>query len=303
MIQVTRLSTLTGHEGPVYALERSHRPGYFFSGGSDRMVVEWPVDEQEQPKAIVHVGAIIYSMRLVAESMTLLIGTSSGHLHVIDLLQGKEVRHFTPHQQGIFDIQYDHALDALYTASADGSVLIWRLSDFSVRHTISMGTGKVRSLTLIPDTGLMAAACGDGSVRVVDVHSGSTVETLAAHTQACMTVLYDPYGKRLISGGKDAHLNVWESESWASIQSIPAHNYAIYSLAFSPDGSWMASGSRDKTVKLWHRETVSFNLRLDKEKAEGHTHSVNKVLWLKDPDVLVTTGDDRSVRVWQVSMG
>lgn len=303
MIPFARLATLIGHEGPVYSLERSPREGFFFSGGSDRMVAEWSVDGQEQPKAIVNVGAIIYSMRLIAESNLLLIGTSSGHLHVVDLQQGKEVRHFTPHQQGIFDIQYDYASDSFFTASADGNVLMWRLSDFAVRQSIHMGPGKARSLTLIPDQGVLAAACGDGNLRILDIAHGQIVETIAAHTQACMTVLYDPSGKRLISGGKDAHLNVWDTGSWKQVQSIPAHNYAIYSLAFSPDGTQLATGSRDKTVKLWDRESLSFRLRIDKEKTEGHTHSVNKVLWLDQPDVLISAGDDRSVRTWKSSLG
>ena len=108
MIDVTRSKLLLGHEGSVYALESAPGTGSFFSGSSDRVVSRWSVDADEPPVGLVNVGAIVYSLRHVPEKNLLLIGTSAGNLHAVDLSSGKEVRNIVAHKQGIFEIGRAH---------------------------------------------------------------------------------------------------------------------------------------------------------------------------------------------------
>ncbi|PSR03495.1 MAG: hypothetical protein BRD50_05840 [Bacteroidetes bacterium SW_11_45_7] len=63
-----------------------------------------------------------------------------------------------------------------------------------------------------------------------------------------------------------------------------------------------ASASRDKTVKLWDAETFELLKVLDNKKFEGHVHSVNKLLWSHEHDLLISCGDDRSVIIWKVTV-
>ncbi len=297
-LQINKSQTLLGHEGAVYALEKSNAPGRFFSGGSDRIVCQWCMDGITPPSALVNVGAIVYSIRLVQEKSLLLIGTSAGNLHVVDLIAGKEIRNLAHHRSGIFDIQYSIALDRIFTASGDGSVAMWRLSDLALIRNIQLCQEKVRSLSIHPAAPIIAAACGDGSIRLLDAENGTINQQFQAHGLSSNAVIYDPAGERLFSGGRDAHLNVWDASTYQNVRSIPAHNYAIYSFAFSPDHEVLASASRDKTVKLWNAQSFEIISRLDRENYDGHRNSVNKVLWLEHPSGLVSAGDDRAIMLW-----
>lgn len=303
MLSVTRSKVLLGHEGSVYALERASEAGYFFSGSSDRMVSRWKLTGDEPPAGLVSVGGIVYSLRLVPEKAWLLIGTSAGNLHVIDLSVSKEIRNITYHKQGIFDIQYSVAHDRLYTAGGDGSLVIWRLSDLALIRNVTLCKEKVRSVALSPSGNELAVACGDGQLHLLDPEDGSLIRSFHAHGLSSNAVVYDPEGNRLFTGGRDAHLNVWDASTLEQIRSIPAHNYAIYSFAFSPDGRMLASASRDKTVKLWDVGSADFLLRIDREKFEGHRNSVNKVIWMDHPSGLISAGDDRAIISWQVKTG
>ncbi|MFM7217679.1 MAG: WD40 repeat domain-containing protein, partial [Bacteroidota bacterium] len=147
-LSVNRTALLTGHEGSVYALERSADHDKFFSGGSDRLVCEWSIDAATPPQALVNVGAIIYSIRLVESSGKLLIGTSAGHLHVIDLASRKEIRNIAHHEKGIFDIAFSKETDRLYTTSGDGHLSVWRLSDFSLISDFHLCQEKVRAVAV-----------------------------------------------------------------------------------------------------------------------------------------------------------
>ena len=300
-LAIEKAFTFTGHEGSVYTLEKSGEPGVFFSGSSDRIVSQWSLDGTVPPKGIVNVGAIIYSLRFVREMNLLLIGTSAGNLHVIDLTAGKEIRNIEHHRQGIFDIQYDHTNNRIYTACADGTIALWRLDDISLIRSITLCKEKVRAIAVHPSSGEIAVACGDGTIHILDAITGNERTSFTAHSLSANAVIYDTAGERLLSGGRDAHLNAWDTESYDRIQSIPAHNYAIYAFAFSPDQKVLASASRDKTVKLWQADSLDIIQRIDRETYDGHRNSVNKVLWLDHPSGLISTGDDRAIMAWKIA--
>ena len=40
--------------------------------------------------------------------------------------------------------------------------------------------------------------------------------------------------------------------------------------------------------------------RIDKSQHEGHTHSVNKLLWTDFNNYLISTGDDKAIMVWEI---
>ncbi|MEX2379534.1 MAG: WD40 repeat domain-containing protein, partial [Vicingaceae bacterium] len=78
-----------------------------------------------------------------------------------------------------------------------------------------------------------------------------------------------------------------------------AHYWAIYDIAFSPNGKLFATASRDKTVKIWDAESTKVLKRFEGHKDQAHSHSVNKLLWLNQ-NQLLSTGDDGSVKLWSI---
>jgi WD40 repeat protein len=84
-----------------------------------------------------------------------------------------------------------------------------------------------------------------------------------------------------------------------SIQKLPADYWAIYDIAFSPNGMYFATASRDKTVKIWDAENYVVLKRFEGQKYKAHSHSVNKLLWLNQKQLL-STGDDGSIRLWGI---
>jgi WD40 repeat protein len=281
--------------GSIYAIDKLNSSSFFFGGGN-KFVNLFDL-KTNTVKQIVNTGSTIYSIKCLADYDLLLTGTFDGGLYVIDLLNKKELHHFVQHQNGIFDIQYSRRFNKVFTAGGDGCIGMWNINPFSNKEYYKLTAGKIRSLCFNDTEEIIAIGCGDGTVRIHLTDSFKEVLRFEAHNQSVNVVIFHPENKNLITVGKDAHLKIWSPE-FKIINSIPAHNYAIYSIAFSPDMKLFATGSRDKTIKIWDAKNHELLTRIDKSKFDGHSHSVNKVLWLEE--LLISISDDKSVLGWDI---
>ncbi len=139
---------------------------------------------------------------------------------------------------------------------------------------------------------------------------------LEGHEGAVNHLSLSPDGKLLASGSSDNTIRLWNLEDGKEIRKLTGHSDVIWSVSFSPNQSGLlASGSSDKTIRLW-------NLENGKEirKLEGHSDAVRSIRFISnsnqrfpyqkefrrhDPalEVLVSGGDDRSIRLWNVEDG
>ncbi len=296
---INKTEVFTGHDGAIYTLERGDHYDFFFSGGSDGILSRWEKHNAQQPEGYSKMNSPIYSIRLMEERSLLLSGTGLGEFYAVDVVTKKLIYAGRLHESGIFDIQYSLYNQKLYTGSAAGEIAMWNLETFGLLKKSQITVGKVRSISISNDEKEIALACGDGTIRILDASTLEEKKNIAAHEKSCNCVCYHPNGRFLISGGRDAHLRIWNSDDYSMYMEIPAHNYAIYSIAFSPDKKHFATASRDKTAKVWDANDFTFLSRIDNEKSAAHSHSVNKVLWLEN-DELLTAGDDRKIFSFKV---
>lgn len=302
-LHVERVADLKGLEGSVYTLEQAELPERILSGSSDNMVVEWNLQTMRPEMAVATLPSRAYAIRYVKQFDMLVVGNLTGGIHVIDLVQKKELRLMQLHDKTIFDLQYDESRNRLYSLSADGSFAVWQIPDFKLIHHHQLTTQKVRTLAFRPGMNEAAIGCGDGSIRIMNTDTLEEMTRLDGHEKdhSVNALAYSPNGKHLLSGGRDARLNYWDlREGYDLSMRIPAHNYAIYSIVFHPTLPLFATGSMDKTIRIWKQEAMRPKVTIDLERG-GHTNSVNKLLWIPFENLLVSTGDDRSIKVWKIT--
>lgn len=295
-----RIQVFTGHQGAVYCLANGYAPKTILSGGSDKQVIEWDLENQQPPKILARSTGVIYSLLVIPEEPILCIGNNAGGIHIIDLARKAEVHYLLGHTGGVFHLNYLAELHILLSSGADGNVCVWSATDFHCKHRIATGTSKVRQLALSLDGKTLVLACDDGVVRMYSTHDFSQISAFQVSQQALNALTYSPDGGRLIIGTKDAHLHVFDAKSYQLLKSIPAHNYAIYQTQFSPNNKYFSTASRDKTIKIWDPETLDIALRIDAANHSGHVNSVNALVWDEQTGLLASAGDDRSVLVWKI---
>ena len=302
-INVNKIFHLSGHQAAVYALAASEDPKLIYTGSSDKMIARWNIAEKKADNFAATMPLAVYQLFYDSKLNRMYAGSGGGAVHVIDLTSKKEIKNLILHPNAaIFDLIKVEKLNLIISAAADGSIAAIDADNFDLIAKNKLCEQKIRSLCFIESSDVLLAASGDGFIRVLALPTLKVVNEFYAHDLSANKVIKHPTKDIILSGGRDAHLNIIEWPSFKILEKIPAHNFAIYDIVFHPENSLFATASRDKTIKIWDANNLQFLYRIDKEKNEGHINSVNKLLWSKFENTLVSTGDDRSIMAWQINI-
>jgi WD repeat-containing protein 61 len=298
-LKIDKKAEFVGHHNPIYKIIAAPQPGRFFSGGGDKMIVEWDIHDPSMGSLIATFKYTIYSLCLVAEHQILFAGTAEGGIHVIDLSNNKEIKYFQFPGEGIFDIQYQIDQSLIVASTSKGNLVFIDIKQLKIISTLSVAEDKIRGIAFHTHLPYLYVACSDNKVYVIDLAKQVVLHHYEAHQWACNAISYQPETDQLITGSKDAHIRIWDiKKDYALIKNIPAHNYAIYQVAYNPTLEIYATASRDKTIKLWDKD-MQILIRINKEDFDGHINSVNTLCWLNDHS-LISAGDDRKIMLWEV---
>jgi WD40 repeat protein len=173
----------------------------------------------------------------------------------------------TGHQKSVLDVAFSPGGSTAYSASADGTVGVWSLTDGTLKNRIPLGDSVPGSLAVSPDGGTLAVGLFEGTIRLLNPENGEPRRWLMGHTGLVTRMAFSPDGARLLSGSLDRTLRLWDVASGELLLQIDSPG-AILNVAFSPDGRSAVSSSGDndltgqaqplivdRTVRVWDLTT------------------------------------------------
>ena len=299
-LTIQQVARLTGHRASIYTLVQGNSPHELLSGAGDGWVVQWDLEDTEQAKVLAKVEGNIFSLLYVPEKQLLLAGNMYGGLLWISLDEGRDLRNIAHHKNGIYDIQYINK--HIYTAGGDGKLTKWQPDTMRPVETFALSNESLRSVTYNEVRQEWAVGASDHAIYLLDNDLQIKNSITKAHDNSVFCVCYSPDGKYLLSGGRDAHLKVWDVErDFELVSSQPAHWFTLNDIAYHPEGHLFATASRDKTIKIWAADTFKLLKVIDTARHGCHINSVNKLLWTRHENQLISCSDDRTIMVWYVA--
>jgi WD40 repeat protein len=291
-------TTLAGHQNPIYALAKAQDPNRFYSAGNDKGVVEWSLSDMAFVKVILPVQSSVYALH--RSGNLLFVGQRSGAILVFDLEEKKLITSLSFHEKGVFDLKSIVSKNELLSTGEDGTVAVWSLADFSLLYHFPVLNNTVRVIALNNEEKEIALGAKDGLIRIFSAEDFTLKQVLDSHTLAITSIAYAPNGEYMLSGSRDAQLKVWSLPDYHLLQTIPAHLFGIYSIVFHPVLPYFATCSQDKSIKVWSSIDYRLYKTLSNDKGvDGHFHSINKMTWSEDGKYLISTGDDRQIKIWE----
>lgn len=300
MITVERKAELSGHQNPIYTVENSQKEHIFFTGGNDKGVVEWNIKTNSFVKVLMPVRSSVYSLHSPSFLNVVAVGERSGQVSIFDFEEQKVTHILEHHKLPVFDICSIPSKRELLVSSEDGTVSVWNDSfEFVYQFRVSEET--VRVMAVSPDEKYIAFGCKDNLIRIYNLDDYSLASNLAAHTRPVTSLQFSPDGTKLLSGGRDAALNIWNTNDFTHHQSVAAHMFTIYDIKYHPSKPFFATASRDKSIKIWGADDLKLYKIISRERGfDSHILSINKIVWSRYNENLVSIGDDKLVLVWDI---
>ncbi len=153
-------------------------------------------------------------------------------------------------------------LPSYYSPGVKGEIIIWRVSDWGLIHTLSRPHPDflIRTVAFSPNGEILAVGGSIyidrsdrwesyGKVLIWRVSGWQLIHMfpIQDYLSDIWTITFSPDGQLLADAGWNYNTRVWRVSDWELIHVLPT----TLSVAFSPDGQFITDGSRFWRVSDW----------------------------------------------------
>src|SRR5262249_42798833 len=109
---------------------------------------------------------------------------------------------------------------------------------------------------------------------------------------------FDPSGRRLaVSSASSLNVQIWDLNTARALEPL-YHRGPVRDLAWHPDGELLAAACQSGEIYIWHAGRPVISRILGK-----HDGEVRRLVFSHQGDLLVSSGVDRTVRLWSPFTG
>ena len=163
--------------------------------------------------------------------------------------------------------------DTCWTASKDCSIIRWHIGN---RKRMKKYPGRKANRKERRQKGGAAASIPEG------------------HYDEILALAASDDGRFLVSGGRDKALRIWNAKTDALLDTFRGHRDIVSCMCFQKKTRTLFTGSYDRCIKIWNLDEMGYVDTLF-----GHQSFVQSLDCLRREQPL-SSGDDRSVRLWKV---
>jgi len=239
------------------------------------------------------------------------VGLEDGTLLVLtmapDFSDFCEYKSFPVHTDVITGMRYDPVLDSIVTVSRDRQLCVWdpELDDENngIRGK-QVSNSWISTLELYhpyPNVTLALCATYESNIVLVDCRwkEPREVHRLYQHGGSVRCLYLETRGNYLFSSGFDTHINIWElKQNKVTLRHrLVGHRKKVNGVAYHAGRKRVLSAGDDGDIHIWDPATPKPTFTLQ----SPHNGAVEHLHWEEDKKLLISTGQDRVLRVWRFS--
>jgi WD40 repeat protein len=213
------------------------------------------------------------------------------------------------HTATVYDAVFSADNEFLYTAGADGRIIVWDVASGDLLTTYDDHSSAVYDVALSPDGIMLASSDDDGYILLrnletddMRVLSHSSDNTAYVNDGiGVMSLAFHPQEPQLASGYADGRLVIWslsEDTQRRIYLNAVIHDDQINHIEYTQDGEKFVTASSDEVAKIWQTRTGLLSVEL-----ATHTNEVLHATFSPDNKHLITTSNDRTIVYWEVATG
>jgi len=225
---------------------------------------------------------------------------------------GEALYVFDAHDAPVTGVSLDPNGRTALTASADGSVFWWSITDDAVSQTFDSADGhedEILAVGYAPDGSSVVTADLDANLLRWSARTGNLLESYAdvegSHTERVTSVAFLPDSQRFVTGSEDTSLVLWNAAEPAAIASFSdAHEDEVTAIAAHPEGNRLLSGDGEGRVVMWDLTLEEApEVFSDGESEAGHSREIMDIAFNESGTLALTGSADRKVILWNTVTG
>lgn len=200
-------------------------------------------------------------------SQQIFAGLSNGRIQVWETAQGKSLRSWMAHSEGVRAIALSS--DGKTIVSGGDSVLkVWDATTGKLLQTLRLTAGEsqptLQSVQISPDNQRLAVATNRtiqlwnlGTGQLLKVAVSTTAQNQATYGPSLpLSMAFSPDSRLLATLGTDNQIRMWNASNGARYITVPRQfTPVVQALAFSLDGKTFVSRYSDQSVVFWNLST------------------------------------------------
>lgn len=248
-----------------------------------------------------HLGSSAEGVTFTTDNKSLIVAAEDFAVHFLDTGSGRYLRTLKGHDCALASAALTSDGRILATGDRNGTVRLWPV-DKGYRTRVLLADGaSAEAVTYAANGQLLAVGTANGAIQLWDSKADTLIRELSGHTKKVGSLEFSPDSSKLVSGSVDRTARIWDVHTGEPLHVLTGHSGVVEAVAFAADGKEVATAgsTKEKTIKVWSVETGTERLTLT-----GHTRDILDITCAgTDGNLLVSTGFDASVRIWDTSEG
>ncbi|CCE64692.1 hypothetical protein TPHA_0I01880 [Tetrapisispora phaffii CBS 4417] len=201
------------------------------------------------------------------------------------------------HSDAVYSVNFSPCNRFLLSGSGDKTARLWSTDTYKGLVSYKGHEKPIWDVNFSPTgNNLFATASSDNTARVWSCDRVYPVRILAGHLSDVDCVSFHPNGQYVFTGSSDKTSRMWDLSSGDSVRLFIGHSSAVTATAVSPDGRWLSTANEDGTITVWD---IGSGKKLKSMRGHGK-NSIYSLSYNKTGNILVSSGADNSVRVWDI---
>ena len=212
-----------------------------------------------------------------------------------------------PHQPTVMppitSLAFSH--DGKYVvACSQAGLHVYDFPTLNLQRMIEVEARNIHALAFSPDGDQLAVGGGnpatEGIIEIFSWPEGKSLRMLREHRDSVTAVAWRS-ASSLVSASLDRRIILWDLRTGSPIQQLEGHSRGVSSLCFLNDKEKLVSTGVDQNIRVWDLASGELIRSLN-----NHTLPVHDLALRPDASglpMIVSAGDDRTVRFWQPTIG
>src|SRR5262245_7207135 len=287
--------TLPGNKRDVNTVSFSVDEKTLASGGGDRKVRLWSLEDQEPGHVLDH-GEWVNGVAFAPGGPVVASAGRDGCVKLWNTETGQPLGSIQLHASNATALVFSPNGSRLISSSQEGRIKIFNLREKKVEADVVAHAGWIWHVAMSSQGDFLLSAGADNVARVWRLGTREQPIPLGGHQGEVLYASFSPDGKFAATTGKDGTVRFWEAQTGRLLHSFTAHEGDVNCVNFSPDGVYLATAGADRFLRIWQAQ----NGELTTETEGGYDY-MSEFVFSRSGKRMATCGGDGMVKVWEVS--